>query len=237
VRIIPLDQLQQFAAVNLLSDPGAVGGPVLIPSCAQIVLHWFEEDGKNAHNVLYGRYSGPFAGTTTQANGIMTALTTGAAWTAMAAFLATSTSFAAVQIRNVAIQDQPIIGSTTPSAAGSSASAALPNEMAIVATLRTALAGQSGRGRMYVPGFATNALGAGNVISAAAVTAVQNWAATIPGALNTQGYVHVLGLRERAQYTGTTGTVHPARAANSVPITAVVVRDNHWDSQRRRGLR
>jgi hypothetical protein len=237
MRVVRLDQLQQFAAVNLLSDPGAVGGPVLIPSCAQIKLYWNQEDGKIGHNVLYGRYSGPFAGTPTQAQGILSALTTGAAWTGLAAFLATSTQLSNVSIRNVAIEDQAEIFNTAAGPFGTSASAALPNETACVITLHTAKAGQSGRGRMYVPGFATNALGAGNVISATTVTAVSNWGATIGGALNTQGYVFVLGLRERQAYVGATGTQHPDRPATSEPITQASVKDNHWDSQRRRGLK
>lgn len=235
--LVRLDQLQQFAAINVLSDPGAVGGPVVVPSCAQIVLSWNIESGKVAHNVLYGRYAGTFAGTPTQANGILTALTTGAAWTALAAFLAPNTGMGAVTIRNVALPNQALVSGSTTGPPGSSVSPALPSEVAACITLRSGFAGASGRGRLYVPGFATNALGAGNVIAAATVTALNNWAATITGALNSQGYVWVLGLKERAQYTGSTGTVHPARAATSVTITSASCRDNHWDSQRRRGLK
>jgi len=236
VRILRLDQLQQFAAVDLLSDGGALGGPVVIPSCAQIKLIWGLESGKFGHNVLYGRYSGPFAGTVTQANNILTALTTGAAWSALATFLGSTSGLNFVTIRDVGVANQPEISSTTTGQGGTSASPALPNETAVCVTLRTAGAGRSGRGRFYVPGYATNALGAGNVIAAAAVTATQNWASTVGGALNTQGYVFSLGLKARQAYTGSTGTAHPARAATSLPITSAVVRDNHWDSQRRRGL-
>lgn len=235
--IVRLDQLQQFAAVNLLLDPGAIGGPTIVPSCAQITLQFTVEGGKVAHIVLYGRYSGPFAGTPTQANNILTALTTGASWTALAAFLATTTSFSFVTIRDVASANQPLIPSNIAGASGTSASPALPSEVAAVITHRTALAGKSGRGRSYMPGFATNSLGVGNVIAAGAVTALSNWGATIGGAINAQGYVFVLGLKARQAYTGSTGTDHPARVATSVPITSSTVRDNHWDSQRRRGLK
>lgn len=235
--LVRLDQIQQFAAINLTLDPGAIGGPVIVPSCAQITLSWIQDNGRYAHNVLYGRYSGPFAGTPTQAQNILNALTTGAAWTGLAGFQSTTSGLSFVSIRDVAIANQPIIASTTGGALGTSASPALPNETAICVTLRTALAGKSGRGRIFVPNFATNALGAGNIIAAGAMTALQAWASTISGALNTQGYVHVLGLPARAAYTGSTGTDHPARAATSVPVTSLVVRDNHWDSQRRRGLK
>jgi hypothetical protein len=235
--IVRLDNLQQFAAVNVLSDPGAIAGPKLVPQCAQVVLVWGLDDGKLGHNVLYGRYTGSFAITLAQINGILTALTSGGAWTALAAFLSTTSSLAAVTVRNVHIADQPIVPSTVPAANGSSASPALPAETAAVITLRTALVGPANRGRVYVPGWATNSLGTGNIIAATAVTALQNWANTIPGVLSGAGLTWVIGQPARQAYTGTSGRQHPARAATSQPITSQSIKDNHWDSQRRRGLK
>lgn|SRR5215471_2252799 len=232
-----VDASQQFLAVNVLSDPGAIGGPVVVPNCAQIVLVWNVEGGKLGHNVLYGRYAGTFAGTVAQASSILTALSSGGAWTALAAFLANTAALTAVTIRDVNTANQPILQSSVSGANGTSASAALPSEVAAVITLRTANTGRANRGRVYVPGWATNSLGAGNVIAGAAVTALGNWANTIPGALAGQGYTWVIGQKARAAYTGSTGTSHPARAATSIQVSSQVVRDNHWDSQRRRGLR
>jgi hypothetical protein len=90
---------------------------------------------------------------------------------------------------------------------------------------------------MYVPGFASNAMATGNVIAATTMTAVNNWAGIIAGVLSAQGYIWCVGHPARQAYTGITGTAHPARIAGTVPITTVSVRDNHWDSQRRRGLK
>lgn len=236
-RIVPLDNFQQFAAVNLLSDPGHIAGPIVIPSCAQITINWANASGRGAHNVLYGRYSGAFAGNTAQANSIMTALSTGGAWTALAAFLATTTTLAGVSIRDVNTPNAPLITSTNAAVPGTSASPEMPDEVAAVITLRTSFTGPAYRGRMYVPGWATNALAAGNVIAAAAVTALNSWGGTIAGALAAGTYTWVLGQPARAQYTGSTGRVHPARAAQSTTIAQTVVRDNHWDTQRRRGLK
>lgn len=236
-RLIRLDQIDQFAAINLTLDPGAVGGPKIIDQAAEIVLGWGLEDGKIAHNVLIGRYAGAFSGTQAQANSMLTALSTGAQWTAMAAFMSNTTTLGAVSIRNIDLRDQPVIPSNSAGAPGTSASAALPNEVAICVTLRTAFTGPQNRGRMFVPGFATNALGAGNVIAAGAVTAVANWASIIAGVLSAQGYTWCVGHVARAAYTGSTGTQHPARLDGTVPITTTAVRDNHWDTQRRRGLK
>lgn len=235
--IIAASSLEQFAAVNLRLDPGAIGGPVLVPQCAQISLIWNQESGKLAHNVLYGRYSGAFAGSVAQANSILTALTTGAAWTALQVFLSNTGGLQSVTIRDVNTANQALVQQTVAGANGSSSGGALPNEVAAVITARTAFTGRQNRGRIYVPNWAVNALAAGNVIAAAAVTALNTWAQTIPTALSAQGYTLVLGQRQRQAYTGKTGTQHPARPAQSTPITQLVVRDNHWDTQRRRGLK
>lgn len=237
-RVIDLANLQQFTAVNALStDLGAVGGPVIIPQAAQIVLYWALPDGKTGHNVLYGRYSGTFNGSVAQANAILTALTTGAAWTALQPFLHTSLGFNGVSIRNVAVADQPVTISTGPGVAGTGA-IALPSEVAAVVTLRTALVGRANRGRMFVPGWVAAATAAGDIIAPTAVTALQNWSNTIIGALSPSGYTLVIGQRQRAAYTSPiTGRQFGPRPPNTVTVTSLQVRDNHWDSQRRRGLK
>jgi hypothetical protein len=236
-RIVNIENLQQFTAINLLSDPGHLGGPLVIPNCIQIEMVWGLSDAKQGHNVMYGFRTDGVSPTQAQATAILVSLTGGAQWAALAAFLATSSQLGALTLRDVRTPNQPIIQNTTGGALGTSASPELPNETSVVVTLRTALTGIANRGRIYIPGWATNALGAGNVVAATAVTALGNWANTIPAAFTAQGYTMVLGHPARGAYTGSTGTAHPARPAGSVPITSLVVRDNHWDSQRRRGLK
>jgi hypothetical protein len=236
-RIVNLANFEQFTAINLLSDPGQVGGPVIVPSCAQIVLDWTLTDGKAAHNVLFGRYSGAFSGSPAQAQTIFQALASGSAFNGLAGVLSTTTTFASVTLRDVNTANQPLIQSSGGGVPGVGAGTALPDETALVVTLRTALAGRANRGRMYLPGFTATGMGAGNVVAPGVMTAVGTWAATIAGALAASGYVWVIGQKARNAYVGTTGTAHPARVAGSVPITGTVVRDNHWDSQRRRGLK
>lgn len=240
MRLVPLSNVQQFAAINLTSDPGAIGGFVHVPQCAQVTIHWTLTDGKRAHNVLYGRYSGPFAGSVAACNSIKASLVAGATWTALAAHLATGTALAAVTLRDVNPTDGSgvLISSDSAATPGTSSGTALPSEVAAVITKRTAKAGKQNRGRIYVPGWATTALGPIDVIASPAVTALQNWANIIGSAMVTAGYTHVLGQQARAAYVSPiTGTSFPARAAQSVDITALVVRDNTWDSQRKRGLK
>jgi hypothetical protein len=241
MRIGRLSDLQQFAAINLTLDLGAIAGPRHAPGCADITLFFNLTDGKVAHIVLTGRYAGAFHGTTAECNAISAALHAGTPWTTLTPFLATGTVFSGVTIHDINPTDgsgaTAVPGAVTQP--GTSTGIALPSEVAAVITKRTGFSGPQNRGRMYFPGWATTALGASDVIAPAAVTALGNWATTNVGsALSGSGYTHVLAQMARAAYTSPiTGRDFPARDAGSIAITALQVRDNHWDSQRRRGLR
>jgi hypothetical protein len=235
--IVPLDRLEQFAAVNVRLDPGAIGGPVHVPSCAQITLVWQLTDGKEGHNVLYGRYAGSFSGTILQADAILAALTASPLWTALATHFATTTSLHRVNLRDVNTPDQPIIEGTVSEHPGTSIATALPDEVAECISLHTGLGGKRNRGRMYLPAMTHGETALGGVILPDAVTDAQAWANTdIFSALSGSGYTWVIGQKARQAYTGSSGTAHPARDASSEIITEAIMRDNHWDTIRKRGL-
>jgi hypothetical protein len=236
-RVVNLANFEQFTAINVLGDPGAIGGPKVIPSCAEIDLVWALPGGGLGHNILTGRYTGAFSGTPAQASAILAALTTGGPATALFTHIATTAVLGSVLIRDIGVPNGPLIANTNTGIAGSAAGAALPNEVALVITKHTALAGRANRGRMYVPGFSVAAVAADNTAVPAVITDLQAWANTIQGALNASGYTLVIGQPARAAYIGTTGTSHPARPAGSVTVSSMFVRDNHFDSQRRRGLK
>jgi hypothetical protein len=90
---------------------------------------------------------------------------------------------------------------------------------------------------MYIPNWNSVALATGNVVAAAAVTALATWANTFRTVYSAQGLTFVLGLHHRLEYIGSTGRLHQERMARTEEITGIIVRDNHWDTQRKRGLR
>ena len=237
--IVALSNVQQFAAINLLSDPGHIPGPIVIPGCMQIRLLWVQDSARIAVNVLHARYSGGFPGTIAMANSILTSLAGAYTGTGLADFAPTTSNLGGVDLRDLGVINQPIISSSAGGAPGTSSGAAQPNEVALVMTLRTALTSQANRGRIYQPNWATNALGAGNLVAAAAVTALTAFGADIRSIINaTVPLIMVLAHPARAEYTSPrTGRLHPARPAGTVDVTAVIVRDNHWDTVRRRGLK
>lgn len=239
MRMLRLDTLEPFQAVNLLSDPGAIPGPKVISNGCMVRLNWNLTDGKIGHNILYGQYTGTPALSAALAQTMFVAMTTGANWTTMAAFLASTCSLASVTLLDVRSTVGVEFNSTGAAVPGTSASPALPDETAVVFTMHTTTRGPGGRGRMYIPGWATNSLATGNVIAAAAVSAATAWVANAVGATITSNIgTWSLGLPARAAYTSPiTGRQFPARNSGCLAITSGSVKDNHWDTQRKRGLK
>jgi hypothetical protein len=235
--VINLANFPSFQAINLLTDPGYDRADHVIPNCIQVVLNWSLEDGKLAHNVLHGRVSGAFTATAPVAQSIFAGLSSGAAWTAMASALAPTTLFTGVTLRDLRTANNPLVTSTGSSVPGLGTTEALPNEVAAVVTLRTAFAGRSARGRIYTAGWTVASTGPGNVMVAGVVVGLGNWAATIPTVLSASGLTFCLGLPHRLAYVSAAGTPHAERLATTLDVTSTLVRDNHWDSQRRRGLK
>lgn len=236
-RIVNLANISQFAAASL-SDPGYLPGPRIIPNACQVRLNWALTDGRIGHNVCYSSYTGSPALSSTVAQSVFAQMTAGATWTGLAGFLASTTLFTGVTVLDMRSSTATAFDSTGSAVAGTAAGTALPDEVAAVITLRTGSRGPSGRGRVYIPGWSSTAVGPGGVIAAAAVTALESWAVNsfflgfgVIGPM-------VLAHQHRQAYTSpATGRLFPDRPAGTVPITALPVRDNHWDSQRRRGLK
>lgn len=236
-RIVNLANFPSFQAVNLLSDPGHIGGKFTIPNGIIVNLVWTLASGKTGHNVLWGEAGGSFNPTVAVADSMLTALTAGTNWTGLAGFLSTSTALAAVRLRDMRQIDMPFVSSVGAAHAGTDAALAMPNEMAAVISLGTALVGPANRGRIYVPGFGSDAVAAGNVIAPLVVNALNQWCVNIVNAFTAASLVQSIGHPPRNAYTGTGGAQHPQRQAGLVHVTTLQLRDNHWDSQRRRGLK
>lgn len=204
-----------------------------------VILRWSLTNGKLARNVMWGQHTAATPPTTAIADALFSAIKTGGGWTGLAAFLATGTQLLGVTLLDVRVANQVGVDSTSAAVPGTSASAALPDEVALVYTIRTARSGPGGRGRVFLPGFATNALGTGGMAAAAAVTAVNTWiGSTVGPAITTNVGPWALGLQARQAYTSpTTGRQFPARQDVALPVGQGSAANNRWDTQRKRGLR
>lgn len=235
---VPVSSLPQFLAVNLLRDPGYDPANRTIPNCCEVRLNWTLQDGKVAHNILHASYSGTPPLSSALAQTIFAAITGGATWTALQVRLNVNTLLTGVTLTDIRSLSGLAVNSTGAGVPGTSASPALPDEVALVVRLQTNNRGRSGRGRAYQPGFAADSMAPGNTVLAATVTALQAWYANnVAIAIANNLGVVVLGLHSRVAYQSpSNGATIPARPATTVPVTSYVV-DNHWDTQRRRGLR
>lgn len=108
---------------------------------------------------------------------------------------------------------------TTPDA-GTGGTAALPSEVAVVISLRTATAGARGRGRMYMPGFAADVVTAAGAILPAATEQLADASQEFFNAWN-------------ADPTTTTAVVVSMVGSSTDAINSIRV-GSIYDSQRRR---
>jgi len=235
-RFINLANAQQFTAIQFLSDPGYDPSDRHIPSCVQVRWNFAVVSGVSAHVVTHARYGSGFTPTTAVANSILSALGGGLSSTGVLGFMATQTSLTGISLRDLNVENQPFVDSNGAAHPGTGTGSAQPSEVAVVLTLRTALVGQANRGRIFLPGWSTNALGANDTIAGPAVTALDNFASGLAQVYSDNALTLVLGHFSRIAYTGVNGKPHEARPPGTVDVTGVLLRDNHWDTQRRRGL-
>src|SRR5215469_1213404 len=153
-------------------DAGRIPGPAAISNCVEIVITWFSPQSRLFHTILHGRNSGSFVPSVGSANTLMTALA-GTWSTNLALYTPTTASFFALSVRDMTSPTLPLFASTIAGTAGTSASPAMPANVALVLTENVAMRGRGAKGRLYIPNWATNA-DAGNGSAIAAVQTAMN---------------------------------------------------------------
>jgi len=104
-----------------------------------------------------------------------------------------------------------------------------------VVSLRTAQSGRAFRGRVYLGGWAINAADDNGFAIDAAVVGATAFMQDVQAALSAKNFELAIGHRGHDTYVSpATGLDVPAEAAGSVPVTAIAVLDQRFDSQRRR---
>lgn len=202
---------------------------LVVPNTVQVRLIWSSGGTEFAVNVLHFRNSLGVAVDQALCNGIATdvasafdtALGTGTEINA-------TTGITRVTIRDLNTANQPEFTATVAGALGTGTAELLPKTSSVVVTLRTALAGRSFRGRVYVPGWTEAANAAGGVITAPAQASADGIVR------NTRANLAVRGLLLGVVSTRANKAPRPVNIITDVTVLAV--RDNQWDSQRRRNI-
>lgn len=195
------------------------------PGVAEVVVHG-TLDGENVYNVLHFKQTPATAWSAAALTTLATAVR--AAWvTYILATVNVSYSVLEVSARDLDHEGGESgvapISTATP---GAILGDCLPNNVAVVCTLRTARVGRSYRGRMYIAGIAEADATRSRLVSAAA-TRFANVFANFNTAMQaiTPGDWCVLSRRNQL-------ALRPVGLGE--PITSVALRDDVLDTQRRR---
>lgn len=191
---------------------------LVIPGAVQVRMHW-TMNGANAFNVLGGSVGGGFANSQAIADALDTAVKGHLTSSGLAALLATTTSLISVGIRDIRAANEVEFVGTAAAVAGTGGGNPLPNEVAATYTLRTANAGKSFRGRVYLGGF---------------IVGENTAAGQITAGLNATAVSFLQSVQTDMAAQGITLSVLSRKLLRPTPVTAIVARDTLWDSQRRR---
>lgn len=200
---------------------------LVVANAAQLRLIWALSGQLYALNVLGVVNSGAVAITQALANTLGTAIKAALTSSGHGATVSNVVGLASVGIRDIRSANTAEFLDTGAATMGTNVSDLLPPQTALVVTLRTAQAGRSFRGRVYLPGFGESANSTTGTITSTTfcvdfVAAIQ--AALVSSSLN----LGVLSRPREAPLSPSAGFV--------TPVTSIVARDAVWDTQRRRAV-
>lgn len=228
-----------------MADPGVIPGPVYIPNCVAVRLHWELMNDKIVYNVLHARYTTTPTLDQTFVNNLHTAFTSALATSGLGAHLDTETTLLHTGVRDMRQDTQTQAGFSewVSNNVGGSGSAVgggpLPPQIALVVSLKTGFSGPANRGRVYIPGWNSTADDGNGLATSAASQDAVDFITAVRAALTAQQLTMTIAHPARAAYTSPKppNTAHPARPASAGPtVTGISVLNNIWDTQRLRSI-
>jgi len=218
-----------------MPSPGYIPGSLVIPRTFAVRMRWTLANGVKASNVLHAIVPEGTSPDVALANGLFDSIKADIA--PLLSYMSTQTNLEGLSIRNLQSGSNVEVDSNpadSPSVAGVGEGFALPEEVAIVVTLRSGQTGPAHRGRIYLPGWSTDALDVDGHIDPVLVGTLVTWGALLISNFTIHGMDLGIAHRGHAEYTNDKGKTVPAEAAGTDRVTTIVVTDNKFDSQRRR---
>lgn len=200
---------------------------LIVPNAAQLRLIWAQGGVLYAINVMGVVLTGGAVVNQALANSLGTSIKAALTSSALGAALGTTITLANIGIRDIRTANTAEFLDSGGAVAGTMAGDLLPPQTAFCVTLRTAFAGRSFRGRVYLPGFAEGHNAAGG--TALNATGAVAFVTAVKGALVAGGMD--LGVVHRP-----TAAPLPVTAGFITAVTSIVARDLVWDTQRRRAI-
>lgn len=217
-----------------MTSPGYKAGPLVIPFTFQVRLIWALANGRQSTNVLHCIVADGLSASTTLATLVFDQIKADALTDTYLENINTAAALQRIDIRDIRTKSQSIFEAGGAAAPGTGGGNALPDEVALVVTLRTALAGPAHRGRVYLSGFDDSTLTAEGHATPGLTGAAQDWVGRVGGILSANGMALGVGHRGHDAYTNAKGNTVDAELPGTDLVTSVIVRDNVFDSQRRR---
>jgi hypothetical protein len=190
---------------------------------------------KTAHCSFYGKNSGSFIASSAAASAMFTQIATHLT-NRFANTMNGQAKFAAVTVRDMSNKTNAEFRSTQTAITPGVGATGLPQDMAIVLTAEVVERGRGAKGRLYLPGWATSALGPNGTIQDTVVAAVTAFGGDLLLELNAVALGAAVPKYHRQEYTGLTGALHAERTAHMADVLAYTCQNNEWDTQRRRGF-
>lgn len=206
--------------------------PVVLDNAVQVRLFW-TLNGIPCFNVLGGRVGGGYVNSQAHANSLTTAVLGRFNTSGLQADMADTTVLLGVGIRNLRVANEVEYSNLTTPATGTAVGQALPNQLAAVATLRTAKAGKSYRGRVYISGGDEAQNGANGTIAAGFNTDLLAFLNGVKTDMGTEGIT--MAVLSHKRYANLAPPADIETWAGAVTdVVSIETRDTQWDTQRRR---
>ena len=157
-----------------------------------------------------------------------------AATTTWLSHLPTSVALIGLDVRDLRAANNPLISSAVVNHPGTAVGNALPPQTSMVITLRTAFAGRSFRGRVYLGGLSVNCSDSNGKIVGQANTDANAFVQNFGTVCTAVGGKWAILQRYLPPRTNHAGEDLPERQSAVVDITNTAARDNIFDTQRRR---
>jgi hypothetical protein len=215
-------------------SPGYIPGPLVIPLTWQVRLAWILPNGRIATNVLHAIVPSGGDPDTDTCNALFDDIAAATETTAYFAFLAGTTALQFLDIRDLRVANMALVQSSSGAVPGTGTLHALPEEVALVVTLRSALAGRAHRGRVYLTGYDASAIDTAGHAVAGLTAGATDWMNMVRSTFLGHGISLGIGHRGHAEYVNAKGATIAAEEPGTDLVTSCIVQDNVFDSQRRR---
>lgn len=195
--------------------------PLVISNAVLVRLVWTGQTTGTPVNVIGFRKTGATVVDQALADQVSSIIKTNFTSSGYAALVSTALGIVSVGVRDLSQPNLPeFIGAGAKEPGAAATGKQLPAQLALCVTLRTAKAGKSFRGRVYLPQWQDSALDAGGFVTSAA---------------NTAGVAFMNENKTDLLAAGLTLAVVSRKTLSYQDVTLVQSRDQIWDTIRGRG--